>query len=274
MPVRFSSSRVWLRCVLALATSATLAAQSRPALPRADPATAFRATVLISAKKAPDDADVRKLLVRADEILFDKTGARLSVDRVTRIGAGQSLDLAQEYMEASSAPAVDGVIVFGDDEEVLRYGGYNAIFAMPRGGENRYPTSAIPTDVIYVAMIDAFHRYAVCGYDGAGQHVSATSRGGECRGQRGLTCVDNGNYWMCPDSTADLFADRDTFLGCAIVHELVHPFGDIGDNDHYGTPECTARTRMTRAEAGDRKRFQQNCGMCPDLFAKFKARAK
>lgn len=260
--------------ILVAATGGSLAAQSRPALPQADPAMSFRATVLVSSKKPPADTEIRRLLVRADEILFEKTGARLTITGKVDIGAGNSLDRAQRYMEKSDAPAVDGVILFGDDPEVLEYGGYNGIFAMPAGGENRYPTPAIPTDVIYVAVIDAFHKYAVCGYDDAGTHVSATSRRGECRGQRGLTCVDNGEYWMCPDSVADQFSDRDTFLGCAIVHEFVHPFGEIGDDDHYGTPQCTARTNMSRADATDRKLFQQNCGMCPDLFPKFKARRR
>lgn len=261
-----------MRLLLALSVATmTVAAQSPRPLPAPSPDTAFRVAVLISAAKAPTVEDIAQLTKRADEILFERTGARLLVVEVTDIGAGNALERAKKWASAHAATLPDGVILFGDDEEVRTYGGYNALLPMPRGKENRFPTPAIPAPVIYVAVIDDQHKYAACGYDNRGNHISATSRGGECRGTRGLTCVDNGQYWICPDSTADLNADRDYFLGCDIVHEFVHPFGEIGDDDHYGTPQCTARTNMSRADATDRKLFQQNCGMCPDLFTKFKA---
>ena len=228
--------------------------------------------MLISAATVPTSNDIAALVKRADEILFEKTGARLSVGDVTDIGAGRALERARTWMEAHASTPPDGVILFADDDEVMTYGGSNAILSMPSGKENRFPTPAIPAQVIYVAVIDAFHKYAACGYDSRGRHVSATSRGGECRSHRGLTCVDNGQYWMCPDSTTDLNADREYFLGCDIVHEFMHPFGEIGDDDHFGTEQCTARTKMSPSDAGDRKLFQQNCGMCPDRFARFKPR--
>lgn len=264
--------RVALRMVAGSVACVTLAAQGRPDLPRPDPATAFRVSVLISAARALPPEDIRRLVTRADQILFEKTGARMIAGDVVNLGVGDAVKLAQRYVDAHASDPPDGVILFGDDEEVTTYGGYTAILSLPSGQHNRFPTPAIPVDVVYVAVIDGFHKYAACGYDGRGNRVSATSRGGECRSHRGLTCVDNGQYWMCPDSTTDLNADRDYFLGCDIVHEFIHPFGTIGDDDHYGTPQCTARTGMSPAEAGDRKRFQESCGMCPDLFAQFKPR--
>jgi hypothetical protein len=60
------------------------------------------------------------------------------------------------------------------------------------------------------------------------------------------------------------------YLATTIVHEFMHPFGSAGNNDHYGTSACTGRTGMSAAEAGDRVRFQWNCGQCPDLFLHFR----
>jgi len=82
--------------------------------------------------------------------------------------------------------------------------------------------------------------------------------------------VNNGRYWTCPDALTDLYADSDYFAACTVVHEFMHPFGPEGNNDHYGTSQCTARTGMSAADAQDLRLFQQSCGMCPDLYSKFR----
>jgi hypothetical protein len=77
---------------------------------------------------------------------------------------------------------------------------------------------------------------------------------------------------MCPDSLTDLYAQPDRFIACTIVHEFMHPFGAEGNYDHYGTDQCTSRTGMSRAQAQDRRLFQENCGMCPDVYTRFRHR--
>ena len=80
--------------------------------------------------------------------------------------------------------------------------------------------------------------------------------------------------WVCSTALRDLYMDRDYFTACTIVHEFLHPFGiDANENlDHYGTPACIARTGMTSQQASDRSLAQLNCGLCPDVFPRFRRR--
>jgi hypothetical protein len=87
-----------------------------------------------------------------------------------------------------------------------------------------------------------------------------------------LLCVDTGRYWQCPDTLSDLYSQPDHFPACTIVHEFMHPFGSAGNFDHYGTAQCTSRTGMSSAAASDRAQFQQHCGICPDLYLRFRPR--
>jgi hypothetical protein len=233
----------------------------------------FRVAILTSTAHVPSHDDIARLFARANEILFGKTGQRMVQVELADLGTkDRAIQLAQGWIDAREDAPPDGIILFADDPEVLTYGGYTAAVLLPGGKQNHYGNAVSPANMAFVAVIDAFHLYARCGYDNKLNHVSATSVGGECRGERGLTCVDNGSYWMCPDSTRDLNADHDYFIGCDIVHEFTHQFGSLGDNDHYGTRQCTERTGMSRADANDRTLFQQSCGICPDLFAQFKPR--
>jgi hypothetical protein len=232
--------------------------------------TAFRVAVLISAERKPESLDVTRVFARANDILKQKTGEHMvQVDRVD-VGRGSAASLAQDYANTAKPAPPDGVLVFSDDRESTTYGGYSLMFTLPAGGVNRFASPIAGPTFGFIAVVDFFHWYARCGYNSQLQRVSTRSRGGECHSQTGLTCVDNGKYWMCPDATKDPNADQDYFIGCDIVHEFVHPFGSAGDDDHYGTEQCTTRTHMSQADAGDRLLFQQNCGMCPDMFAKFR----
>lgn len=116
------------------------------------------------------------------------------------------------------------------------------------------------------------HFYARCGYDDQQRRVSDVSLGGECRGRNGLACVlkPGGEYWTCPDALSDLYSDWDYYKGCTIVHEFLHPFGSEGNLDHYGSTSCVARGAVTQAQAGDLRMGQDNCQMCPDVWARFK----
>jgi hypothetical protein len=233
----------------------------------------FRVAILTSAAKIPAREDIARVFAKAQEILFQKTGQRMVQIALEDLGhKDRAIQLAQSWIDAHAEAPPDGIILFADDPEVVTYGGHTGAVALPAGRQNHYGNETAPANVAYVAVIDAFHLYARCGYDSKLNHTSPRSIGGECRGQRGVTCVDNGSYWMCPDATKDLNADHDYFIGCDIVHEFIHPVGTLGDNDHYGTRQCTERTGMSSADANDRTLFQQSCGMCPDLFAQFRPR--
>ena len=50
----------------------------------------------------------------------------------------------------------------------------------------------------------------------------------------------------------------------------MHPFGAEANFDHYGTAQCISRTGMPQAEAQNLTLLRQYCGMCPDLYPKFR----
>ncbi len=234
--------------------------------------TGFRVAVLLSTTRHLDDGDFARVFARAADILQEKTGERLVQTAYVDVGPGRAIDIARRYVNAHADGPPDGVIVLSDDQESRQYGGYSETVELPGRHVNRFPSPFEGERRAYVAVVDFFHLYAKCGYDSRLKHVSPFSRGGECRGVEGLLCVDNGPYWTCPDSTMDLNADREYFIASVIVHEFIHPFGRLGDEDHYGTPQCRARTGMTSEGATDRRLSQENLGMCPDLFPRFRRR--
>ncbi len=232
----------------------------------------FRVAVLLSAASVPADGDVQRVLARASDILFQKTGERMSQSDLVAVGAGSPLSQAVVYVNAHESSPPDGVLAFSDDFVATTYGGYSQTFALPPGNVNRFPSPVVGEYRGYLAVVDFFHKYARCGYDSAGNRTRDRSGGGECRNRSGLTCINNGRYWMCPDALNDLYADPDYFTGCSAVHEFMHPFGTEGNFDHYGTAQCVARTGMSQVDAQSTALFQQNCGMCPDLYGKFRHR--
>ena len=231
--------------------------------------TSFRVALLISAGRAPATADIQRMFVRATDLLFQKTGARMTQTDLTNVGSGLALSQAVSYVEAHATAPPDGVVAFSDDATATTLGGYSQTFSLPSPNVNRYPSPVVGANRGYLAVVDFFHKYARCGYDDAGNRIGTTSANGECRNRSGLVCVNNGRYWMCPDATNDLYADPDYFIGCTVVHEFMHPFGNEGNFDHYGTAQCTSRTGMSQADAQNLNLFQQSCGMCPDLYPKF-----
>ena len=233
---------------------------------------AFRVAVLVGTAHVPDPLDFARLFARANDILEQKTGERMVQTDYLTVGPGDARAAARQYLAARADAPTDGVIVLSEDAESREYGAYSVSVPQPQGIVNRFPSPVEGGGNAYVAVLDLSHQYSRCGYDGGPNRVSSSSRGGECLGRRGLRCVDNGAYWTCPGTTDDLNADHDYFMGCAIVHEFVHPFGALGDADHYGSMQCTARTGMSLEQATNTRLSQESCGMCPDLFPKFKHR--
>jgi len=249
-----------------LALTVVSAVQSPEQAPPND--TRFRVMVLQSTRRPPEPGDVDRVFARADQLLGQKTGEHFVRVGFEDVGPGNPTAKVRAYMRDHPDAVPDGFLVLSDDEESVEYGGYSLNVPRPAGSHNRFPVSG-GDGFAYVAVIDFFHKYARCGYNDRGVRVSARARGGECHSQRGLQCVDNGNYWMCPYATDDLNAEPDYFMACDIVHEFVHPFGEAGDDDHYRGSVCAARMHFTPAQAADEQAAQQNCGMCPDVLAKF-----
>lgn len=232
----------------------------------------FRVAVLLSAARVPSADDVSRVFARANGILLQKTGERMTQVDLTNVGRGAVSPQATAYLNAHASSPPDGVLAFGDDAMASSFGGYSFTIPLPPPNQNRFPSPTAGSDRAYIAVVDFFHMYARCGYDDAGNRIGDKSANGECRNQAGLTCVNNGRYWTCPNALTDLYADPDYFTGCSIVHEFMHPFGSEGNLDHYGTAQCTARTGMSAADAQNLTLFQQSCGMCPDLYPKFRHR--
>jgi hypothetical protein len=237
----------------------------------------FDAAVVVDAQ-APQtaQADVTRVIARAAAKLFEKTGEGLRLSEVVygmARGPGVS-DLARRYATTAAANPPDGVMVLSDDTSARTFGGYSTYFVPPFPFANEYasPRAGVAGANLYVAVVHFDHPYARCGYDDQGNRVSDVSVGGECRNRPGTACVQRGDRWMCADALADLYADPDYFTACTMVHEFLHPFGiDANPNlDHYGTQECRQRTGMSAQQAGDTREFQLNCGMCPDVYPRFR----
>ena len=232
----------------------------------------FRVTVMISSATAPASADLDRAFARAIDIMFQKTGERMERVGFVNAGRGNATTQAAQYLTTLPTPMPDGVLALSDDATATSFGGYSTTTSLPSPFVNRFPSPVVGANRAYVAVVDFEHKYARCGYDDAGNRIGDRSAGGECRNQNGLLCVNNGRYWQCPDTLTDLYSQPDVFPACTIVHEFMHPFGREGNFDHYGTQQCTSRTGMSPADVTDRRKFQESCGMCPDVYASFRRR--
>ena len=242
------------------------------ATPAPNPNNAFRVALLLSAARSPSNADVTRVFTKANELLGLKTGESMVLTETAVVGTGNPVAYAVAYVNAHASNPPDGVIVLTDDPQATLPGGYSVSITRPAGTQNRFPSPVVGDGRVYVAAIDFFHMYSRCGYDDAGNRIGTVSANGECRNRAGIACVDNGRYWTCPDTLGDLYAQPDYFIGATIVHEFLHPFGSEGALDHWGAPPCVNRGGMSAADATNSPLAQQNYGMCPDLYPRFRHR--
>jgi hypothetical protein len=243
----------------------------------------FDAAVVVDllAAQTPQ-ADIQRVMDRARQIVFETTGMSF---RMTEVVYGLAADprtrstAAQVYATSVAANPPDGVVFLSADAQALSFGGYSFWYTPPFAFRNEYPSprAGVPESALYVAVVDFDHAFGRCGYDDRGNRISDVSVGGECRNRPGTPCVRRPSgraEWTCAGTEGELYADHDYFTACTVVHEFLHPFGiDPNANlDHYGSPSCTARTGMTAAQASDSRMAQLNCGMCPDVYARFRRR--
>lgn len=226
--------------------------------------------VLLGGVVAPSRTDADRVLAVVDSILQEKSGVRIQIVGAETTGPGDPQAQAEGYVASHADSPPEAVVVFSDHASVTTNGGVAATVPLPPGRRNEFESSVVGPFVAYVAAVHYQHRHARCGYDEQGNRIAARSVNGECSNRTGLECVNNGEFWACPDVSGDLYANRDYFRACTVVHELLHPFGSAGNLDHYGTAVCRARTKMTSAQAADRRLAEESCAMCPDLFSRLK----
>lgn len=230
----------------------------------------FRVAILNASSSSKPVGDVTRVFAVANDLLFERTGSRMRlIDMRDAVGDTPSR-IATIYMESSPPEQPDGVIIWSEDATAVSFGGYSQTLVRPAPYANRVPATN-GANRLFVSSIHYEHKYSRCGYDSTGDvRISDKSANGECRNQTGLTCVDNGKFWACPDTLNDFYAQPDVFLASTIVHEFMHPVGLAGNDDHYGTATCTARVGMSSAEASDHARTQWYMAQCPDLFLRFR----
>jgi hypothetical protein len=222
--------------------------------------------------------DVERVFARAVQTLLEKTGESMAAAELTYGPAGATTsDIVARYLATKvAATAPDGILIFTNDASAHTYGGYSFVVPGPTGFQSRYPSPRpeVGAGKVYIAVVEFDHLYAKCGYGDSDTHTSSVSVGGECFNRPGTPCVAQGSAWVCSTALADLYIDHDYFTAASIVHEFLHPFGiDANESfDHYGTPACIARTGMTSAQAADRNQAELNCGLCPDVFPRFRHR--
>lgn len=222
--------------------------------------------------------DIDRVFARAAQKLLEKTAESMATTEVIYGPAGSNTsDIVTRYIATKvAATAPEGILIFTNDASAHTYGGYSFVVQGPTGFQSRYPSPRpeVGGGKIYIAVVEFDHLYAKCGYGDIDIHTSSVSIGGECFNKPGTPCVAQGSAWVCSTALADPYMDRDYFTAASIVHEFVHPFGIDANEvfDHYGTPACIARTGMTSARAADRNEAELNCGLCPDVFARFKHR--
>jgi hypothetical protein len=219
------------------------------------------------------------IVEEASGILFRLTGFKPEmIDFQEVSNGGTTHAIVQEYLESALTAIPDGVILFsfGDDGMAKMYGGYSFTSPGPAGYVSHFVSPYADENVIYVGVIHFGHRYARCGYGDSETPISNVSVDGECRNQPGTACVEKFGYSMCSDAVDDLYASTPTYFASdSFVHEIMHPFGPNGNQDHYGTLECTAAmqsgisTRPYQADPFNAEEADFYTNMCPFVFDNF-----
>jgi hypothetical protein len=237
-------------------------------------------TVLVDAM-APQTsrAEIERVFERAAAVLWEKSRESLRLtDVVYGLSRGPGVSpMASAYLASVASSPPEALLVFTNDTTAYSFGGYSFFVVPPYPYASEFPSprAGVGSTRIYIAVVEFDHPYARCGYDTEGRRVSDFNTQGECRNAAvgSQRCVSRGSgraETMCPNSLNDLYADHDRFTACTVAHEILHPFGiDPNANlDHYGTPSCVSRTGMTAQAAADLVLAQENCGLCPDVFAR------
>lgn len=240
----------------------------------------FTLAVLVDLTSEPVTREQAHTLVdEASRILFGLTGFKLEMIDFQEFSSGEATaGIVREYLKSVPAVIPNGIVLFsfGDDGRAKLYGGYAYTLPGPTGYVNQFVSPYAHENDMYVGVIHFSHRFARCGYGDSETPVSDVSIDGECRNQPGTACVEKFGYSMCSNLVDDLYASTPTYMASSsFVHEIMHPFGPSGNQDHYWTPECTAAMRSgisLRPYQADSFNLEESAfytNMCPFVFDNF-----
>ena len=236
-----------------------------------------------------DDGDVKDLFKKADKLWLEaKTTIKFNIIDVKIISfkdekiSSYYEYLDKKYFKESKLNSPEYIVAFYKDGDSDMYGGYSTKYQLAESNNEyctEFPTIAFNKTSIPGGIIDYKHKFGRCGYDKSGENIiSKVSAGGECKNSDGLTCVMKNGYQMCPNLVSSFYAiDPIYFTIDTIVHELLHPYGQNGNLDHYGTEVCNTAlgTKKQELEAAGvsapfNDLFQEYAGICPNVWDNFK----
>jgi hypothetical protein len=219
------------------------------------------------------EAAIDAAVSQASRILEGHTGLVFELLEVVEGRPSSTIDdFARQYVAGATA-VPNGLIVFsfGDDDRARTYGGYSFWVPAPSGSHNAFVSPVAGDAHVYIAVLHWSHRYARCGYSETEDQISSVSLDGECMNQPGTACVEHNGYSFCSNALGLPYAETPTaFLSANVVHEFLHPFGQNGVYDHYGTQECIdAMGWSAGGWAFSLDDAQRYAGMCPNVFEAF-----
>lgn len=217
----------------------------------ADNARSFNMLVFIDENSFTiSDQELADYFEFSDELFYDRTQTHLEYipNGVWRVKLDQMEDIDKALNDALASnketfKKANGFVFFSTVSPMAKTaGGHTKTFYPMNNGLEDYCntfSSYNETDFLYGSIIDWDHKYASCGYNDEDERISDTSIGGQCRNQPGTECVVKNGYYMCANSVDDYYASDPRLMSVAIIiHEIMHFFGDISSNDHYGTATC------------------------------------
>lgn len=174
--------------------------------------------------------------------------------------------IASEYYRVTETAPPDAVILFREDEISGTNGGYSNVFPVADPAFcQRFPSPHQATSsLLYVGVVNPNHRYLACGYGGGKERIGVVSVGGECANQAGTACIVRPGYTYAQCDTPALLnsiygRDPYAFSAFTLVHELLHPFGASGAQDHYGAAACPGLSRENGAS-------EEYADLCPSVY--------
>jgi hypothetical protein len=246
------------------------------------PRGAFSIAVLVDASSEPVTwQQAESVVATASDILYRLTGFVFSVVDFRNVEFTVESELTHKlrnqipgcYLrQTSSWPDGVHIFSFGKDGFARSMGGYSFSVQGPEGYRNHFANPDGQQDRLYVSFGHFGHKYAACGYGGAEQPTSTTSIGGECRNHPGTVCVEKYGYSMCETAVDDLYASTLVyFAASAVVHELMHSFGEGDSKDHFGSPTCNQLMSWPEDRVYDSHEAQLYNVMCPYIYDNFVA---
>jgi hypothetical protein len=239
------------------------------------PPDAFTLAIIIDLSSEPVTREQAQTVVdEASAIFQERTGFSIVMVDFIEMTPGEGerrSDLPARYLDSNPEVIPNGIVMFsfGNNDQAALYGGYSGSMYGPSGYSSNFPIKGDDT-LINVSTVHFSHRYAICGYDPENRDnlISDVSLGGQCRNQPGTPCVERFGYSMCANAVDNLYASTPTYMvSSSIVHEIAHPYGLHGTQDHFGTQECQAEMGWNSSNwTFSLEDAEEYVGMCPYVY--------